>query len=119
MANQELKDNIISWLKYDNEIKEMQKLIKIKRKEKKEVTNDIVQVMRNNEIECFDAGGEGKLIYTKNKTKAPLSKKHLLTSLGSYFNGDSEGATKLANFILSTREDKVKETIKRKMIKKQ
>jgi len=119
MANQELKDNIISWLKYDNEIKEMQKLIRLKRKEKKEVTNDIVQVMRSNEIECFDAGGEGKLIYTKNKTKAPLSKKHLLASLGSYFNGDNEGATKLANFILSSREDKVKETIKRKMIKKQ
>tara|TARA_B110000008_G_C16958736_1_gene559274 strand:+ start:337 stop:696 length:360 start_codon:yes stop_codon:yes gene_type:complete len=119
MANQELKDNIISWLKYDNEIKEMQKLIRLKRKEKKEVTNDIVQVMRSNEIECFDAGGEGKLIYTKNKTKAPLSKKHLLASLGSYFNGDNEGATKLATFILSSREDKVKETIKRKMIKKQ
>jgi len=119
MASKELKDNIINWLKFDNEIKELQKLIKLKRKEKKEVTNDIVEVMRTNEIECFDAGGEGKLIYTKNKTKAPLSKKHLLASLGTYFNGDNEGANKLADFILSTREDKIKETIKRKMIKKQ
>lgn len=119
MASQELKDNIINWLKFDNEIKELQKLIKLKRKEKKDVTNDIVEVMRTNEIECFDAGGEGKLIYTKNKTKAPLSKKHLLASLGTYFNGDNDGANKLANFILSSREDKVKETIKRKMIKKQ
>ena len=119
MASQELKDNIINWLKFDNEIKEMQKLIKLKRKEKKEVTNNIVEVMRNNEIECFDAGGEGKLIYTKNKTRAPISKKHLLSSLGTYFNGDNEGANKLANFILTTREEKVRETIKRKMIKKQ
>ena len=119
MASQELKDNIINWLKFDNEIKELQKLIKLKRKEKKEVTNDIVEVMRTNEIECFDAGGEGKLIYTKNKSKAPLSKKHLLASLGTYFNGDNDGANKLADFILSTREDKIKETIKRKMIKKQ
>ena len=119
MASQELKGNIINWLKFDNEIKELQKLIKIKRKEKKEVTNNIVEVMRNNEIECFDAGGEGKLIYTKNKTKAPLSKKHLLASLGTYFNGDNEGANKLATFILTSREDKIKETIKRKMIKKQ
>ncbi len=119
MASQELKDSIINWLKFDNEIKEMQKLIKLKRKEKKEVTNNIVEVMRNNDIECFDAGGEGKLIYTKNKSRAPLSKKHLLTSLGTYFNGDNDGATKLANYILSTREERIKETIKRKMIKKQ
>jgi len=119
MASQELKDNIINWLKFDNEIKKLKKIIKLKRKEKKEVTNDIVEVMRTNEIECFDAGGEGKLIYTKNKSKAPLSKKHLLASLGTYFNGDNEGANKLADFILSTREDKIKETIKRKMIKKQ
>ena len=112
MASKELKDNIINWLKFDNEIKELQKLIKLKEK-KKEVTNDIVEVMQTNEIECFDAGGEGKLIYTKNKTKAPLSKKHLLASLGTYFNGDNDGANKLANYILSTREDKIKETIKK------
>jgi len=118
MANQELKENILGWLQLDNDIKSLQKQIKEKRKEKKEITDNIVVVMKSNEIECFDAGTNGKLIYHQQKTKAPLSKKHLLSSLSQYFEGNDSDVQKLAKYILDSRQDKVKETIKRK-IKKQ
>ena len=117
MANQELKDNIVSWLTLDNEIKSLQKQIRNKRKEKKEKTNDIVEVMKTNEISLYDTN-DGKLIYTTTKTKAPLSKKHLIASLSTYFNNDSNSVQKLSEYILNSRKDNIKETIKRK-IKKQ
>tara|TARA_B100001559_G_C16431934_1_gene590202 strand:- start:778 stop:1134 length:357 start_codon:yes stop_codon:yes gene_type:complete len=118
MANKELKENILGWLQLDNDIKSLQKQIKEKRKEKKDITDNIVVVMKSNEIECFDAGSNGKLIYHQQKTKAPLSKKHLLSSLSQYFDGNDGDVQKLAKYILDSRKDKVKETIKRK-IKKQ
>jgi hypothetical protein len=116
MANQELKNNIVEWLTLDNEIKSLQKKIRDIRKEKKDKTNQIVEVMKINEIACFDTN-DGKLIYTQQKTKAPLSKKHLITSLSSYFNNDAENVKKLSEYILNTRKDKITETIKRKLKK--
>ena len=117
MANQEIKDNIISWLSLDTEIKSLQKQIRNKRKEKKEKTDEIVNVMKSNEIACFDTN-DGKLIYTTTKSKAPLSKKHLIASLSTYFTDDQNSVQKLSEYILNSRKDNIKETIKRK-IKKQ
>ncbi len=117
MANEQLKKNILDWLTMDNEIKSLQKKIRDIRKEKKEKTNDIVEVMKSHEIACFDTN-DGKLIYTQQKTKAPLSKKHLISALSVYFENDSDNVKKLSEYILNSRKDKITETIKRK-IKKQ
>tara|TARA_A100001015_G_scaffold233806_1_gene265062 strand:+ start:206 stop:562 length:357 start_codon:yes stop_codon:yes gene_type:complete len=118
MSNEELRNNILDWLSMDNEIKSLQKKIRDIRKEKKNKTNEIVEVMKSHEIACFDTS-DGKLIYTQQKTKAPLSKKHLINSLSNYFNNDPENVKKLSEYILSTRKDKITETIKRKIKKKQ
>ena len=40
--------------------------------------------MKTNDIDALNVP-DGELIYNKTKTKAPLSKKHLLSSLGQYF----------------------------------
>ena len=39
-------------------------------------TANLVDIMKTNNVDCFDVKN-GKLIYTKKKVKAPLSKKHL------------------------------------------
>jgi len=110
---QQLINNVKSWIQLDTEIKELQKLIKEKRKEKKNYTESLVSIMRNNEIDCFDIK-DGKLIYTKKKVKAPLSKKHLLLSLSNYFKDNKDLITELSEFILDSREEKIKENIRRK-----
>jgi len=110
---QELIENVKKWITLDTEIKHLQKLAKEKRKEKKTYTEALVNIMRDNEIDCFDVQ-DGKLIYTKKKIKAPLSKKHLLSSLGNYFKDNKELITELSQFILDTREEKIKENIRRK-----
>ena len=113
----ELVENIKSWINIDNEIKILQKEIKKRREMKKKSTENLVQIMKSNEIDCFDIN-DGKLIYSKNKIKAPLSKKHLLTSLTKYYQNDKDMASKISQFILDTREVKYKETIRRKVNKK-
>jgi uncharacterized protein Yka (UPF0111/DUF47 family) len=72
--------------------------------------------MKGNEIDCFDLSGS-KLIYTKSKGKKALSKKHLLNALSQFFKGNVKEAKSLSNFILETREDNIKENIRRKMAK--
>ena len=52
---------------------------------KKEITTGIlVNIMKVNDIDCFDIT-DGQLIYSKKNLKKPLSKKHLLNCI-SYFS---------------------------------
>lgn len=118
MSNEELLDNVKSWISLDNEIRTLQKEIKMKRKEKKNITESLVGIMRDNEIDQFNIP-DGELVYTKTKTKAPLSKKHLLTSLATFFqnSNDPRIVKELSTFIMNTRQEKEKENIKRKIKK--
>ena len=48
--NQNLIENIKNWIVLDNDIKNLQKQIKKKRKEKKVYTSELVSIMRSNEM---------------------------------------------------------------------
>lgn len=109
----DLINNVKNWIDIDNDIKELQKVIKEKRKEKKVYTEKLVEIMKSNEIDCFDMKS-GKLIYSRRTVKAPLSKKHLFNSLSQYFKNNKEIIDELGQFILDSRAEKVRENIKRK-----
>ena len=68
----ETKDQLVShikeWISIDEEVKLLKKEIKIRQERKKNLTQDLVEVMKSNEIDAFDINN-GKLIYTKRKTK--------------------------------------------------
>ena len=116
-SKEDLVHYVKNWLDIENNIKTMQKSIKEKRKEKKEITENLLEIMKQNEIDCFDIT-DGKLIYTKNKVKSSLSKKHLLASLAMYFKDDEQKAKDITGFILDSRKVTVKENIKHKIKKK-
>lgn len=107
---------IKSWMEKDNDIKKLQGLIKEKRTEKQDITNELLDIMKENEIDCFDVKN-GKLQYKTVKTKQTLNKKILLDSLSKYFNEDIKLAQEITEHILDSREEKITETIKRKVIK--
>ena len=109
----ELVNNVKNWINIDNDIKELQKVIKEKRKEKKLYTGKLVDIMKSNDIDCFDMKS-GKLIYSRRTVKAPLSKKHLFSSLSQYFKNNKDIIEELGQFILDSRAEKVRENIKRK-----
>ena len=114
-TKQELVNNIKQWLQMDDEIKQLQKQIKERRNIKKQLTQNLVTIMKDNSIDCFDITG-GKLLYTQNKSKTPLSKKHLITSITEFFDGDQQMIKKLCSHIMNSRQKVIKENIKRKIL---
>lgn len=115
MDKEVLVENIKEWLKLDDELKELQKAAKERRNRKKEISDYLVHVMRENEIDCFDSK-EGKLLYSQSKTKASISKKYLLDTLGTFYKDNPEMGHHVCEYILNNRKENVKEVIKRKKI---
>ena len=115
----ETKEQLVSlireWIESDNKISTYQKTIKEEKQNKKNLTDQLITIMKTHEIECFDVKN-GKLIHTKTKSKQSISKKLLLESLTDYFKEDTESASQLTAHILDSRQEKINETIKRRTI---
>jgi hypothetical protein len=115
-TKEQLVTQIKGWMANDNEILELQRKVKELKDKRKTYADNLVEIMRKNEIDCFDVNG-GKLIYTKTKVKASLNKTTLVSALMKYFKDDDEQAKELSKFVLDSREEKVKESIRRKINK--
>ena len=115
-TQQELLENVKTWLDIDNQIRTLQKEIRDRRKLKKNLTESLVGIMKNQDIDALNVP-DGQLIYNKTKTKAPLSKKHLLVSLAQFFKNDQRMVEELSKYIMESRQEKEKENIKRKIKK--
>ena len=83
------------------------------REKKKELTSNLVEIMNQNQIDSFQTSS-GRLVHSSRNTRAPLSKKHLLQSLLTYFKGNEELAGELSKLIMESREIKTVETIQKK-----
>ena len=113
-TKEQLVNNIKEWIKMDGEIAKLKSDIKERNNKKKELTNELVEVMKKNEIDCFDING-GALVYKKNKVKKPINGKTLLVALQNYYKEQPNVAEDLTKHILNSREEQIKETIKRKI----
>lgn len=115
-TKEQLVNNIKEWIKMDNEITQLKAEIKDKTNKKKSLTENLVTVMKTNSIDCFDING-GALVYKKNKVKKPINGKTLLSALQNYYKNDSKVAEEIAKHVMDSREEQIKETIKRKIDK--
>lgn len=109
----QLVSAVREWVRIDGEMSELQKQLAERRKEKKQISVQLMDAMKTMEIYLFDLK-DGQLIYKKTKTKKPISKASLIQSLSNYFDGNVEKATELGSFILENREEVVKESIVKK-----
>ena len=112
----QLVQHIKEWIGVDEEIKSLQKEIKQRKEKQKDLTKELMEVMKSNEIECFDLN-DGKLVYTKSKTKQTINKKYLMSTLVKCLE-DPKDVEKVTEFILENREEKIRESIRRKVDKK-
>jgi len=114
MDNQGLVQTIKDWLEIESKIGNYSKELRELRKKKKELNVLLMQIMKENEIDCFDCNN-GQITYTRNNVKKPVNKKYLSDVLEKYFDGtDPTEAAKLCNYILENRDIQVKENIKLK-----
>lgn len=112
----ELIMNIKEWIKMDNEITKLKAEVKEKTNKKKELTESLVNVMKNNSIDCFDING-GALVYKQKKTRRTISGKFLLSQLEEYYKEQPELAKEITKKVLDNRIEVVKDEIKRKIDK--
>lgn len=111
----QLVQYIKSWIEVDNDMRKLQKDMKTLKDNKKTLTDALVNVMKSNEIDVFDIN-DGKLVYAKTKVKAPINKTTLFAALMQHYK-DEDAAKKLSEFILDSRQEKIKESIRRKIQK--
>ena len=112
MSKEELLNNVRNWITIDNEIRTLQKEQKLRREKKKVITDNLIEFMKTNEIDCFDVK-DGQLVYTKNKTKKPLSKKYILLIIGIVLFAHSRCVYWMGSFHGPRYWEKVFETTRR------
>jgi hypothetical protein len=117
-SKEELVTIIKEWIENDEKVKEMQAIIKEYKNKKKNLTISLLNIMKTNEIDCFDINS-GKIVYCKSKTKASLNKKTLIDSLEKFFKEKNNlniniDVNSISDYILNNREIKINENIKRK-----
>jgi hypothetical protein len=110
---QEIIGYIKNWLDIENKISTLTGKLRELRKEKKQINEYLLNVMKDNEIDCFDCNS-GKIIYTKNNVKKSINKKYLQQVLTQYCDNNEFEAEKICNYIMDNRIIETKENIKLK-----
>jgi hypothetical protein len=113
-SKDQLIKTITEWVKIDNEIRQLKKEENIRKTDQKKISQQLIEIMRENEIDEVDLNN-GKLMYTKKNVKKPITKKILLNILSNFYEGDINKALKVNNFIMDNREEIIVETIVRKV----
>jgi hypothetical protein len=112
----QLVKTIKEWVKLDNEIRALKKEEEQRKNDKKRISENLMSIMRDNQIDCFDLK-DGQICYSKKNVKKPITTKTLINILAKYYKGDISKATELNEFILENREEVIKETLVRKIAK--
>ena len=111
-----LVEKIKRWLDTENKILSLQKELKEYKKNKKQISIELSEIMKTKQLECIDVT-QGKIIYTKNKSKKGINKKYLEDVLNKYYDNTIQ-AKEMCEFILENRETIEKENIRLKLHKK-
>ena len=90
--------------------------LKTKKESRRQHTEQLVNIMKSNEIDCFDVNN-GKLLFSRTKVKTPLNKSQMVQALMEYFNNDEPRVRELEDRLMSARKEKITETIRRKINK--
>jgi hypothetical protein len=116
ITKEHLKDYLRQWVRVENEISTLSAEIKKRKLIHQQLSKSLLEVMRKNEIDCFDIAN-GRIVYSKTKTRAPLNNGQLKTALTNYYKDDLEKANSLTEFLLASRVEKTRESIKMKIPK--
>lgn len=69
-----------------------------------------MNTMKQHEIDCFDIK-DGTIVYKQRNVTKPMTKKTLLHTLLTFYQGDDSRAQALNQFILENRQVEKKETV--------
>ena len=116
ITKEQLKDYLRQWVRVENEISTLSAEIKKRKLIHQDLSKSLLDVMRKNEIECFDITN-GRIVYSKTKVRAPLNNGQLKSALTTYYKNDTDKVNSLTEFLLASRVEKMRESIKMKIPK--
>jgi hypothetical protein len=108
-----IKQMIKEWMAIDAESAELKKRLRQFSAKKKEISEKLLVIMKDQKIDEFDLNTDGKLVRQTKLSKQSINKKNLPMILTSYYENEEE-AVKVAEFILNSRPEKVVESIRKK-----
>jgi len=91
-----------SWVTIDNQIRALNKKLKELRSEKKKKNEDMIHIMKKNEIDNFELK-DGQIRYKKETKREPLTQKLLLSVLSKHPQLGSEQAKHINQYIYDNR----------------
>lgn len=101
---EKFKSLVKKWITYDNNVRKLQAAIREQKKFIKELTPQILNFMKDNEIDgLYDNDGGSTLQFKVTKKKETLSQKTIMQKLTSYLKNEDK-AKEATDFILSNRE---------------
>tara|TARA_B100001540_G_C15289665_1_gene409779 strand:+ start:61 stop:516 length:456 start_codon:yes stop_codon:yes gene_type:complete len=95
------KDTVKNYITVDNKISKLQEAVKTLKKEKTNLSSNILDFMSNHDIEDLNTNN-GKIKRTVNYVKKPLNKQVLQSKLSEFFNDDTKAGKLLE--LLNSRE---------------
>jgi hypothetical protein len=114
MEKEDLVRIIKEWVKNDNEIRTLQKEVLKRKLDKKNITTRLMDIMKQNQIDCFDIN-DGHIQYKKKTVKKSITKSLLMNILSNYYDGNQEKATEVNTYIMDNRPVITSESIVRKI----
>ena len=116
ITKEQLKDYLRQWVRVENEISTLSAEIKKRKLIHQQLSSSLLRVMKQNDIDCFDIAN-GRIVYSKTKIRAPLNNGQLKSALKTYYKDDVEKASNLTEFLLASRVERTRESIKMKVPK--
>ncbi len=121
MSKEELKNNLVKYIKVDNNIRVLSNELSKIREEKKSLEDTILYVLRENNMQNIEIKiPDGIIQYVEKDTTTPLSANFIKNTLMDYFTEQTDDinmATKKANhllkYILDHRQTKKSYSLKR------
>lgn len=112
---EKLQEYVKEYLELDEEIKVLTKASKDRKDRKKDLSNNILDTMKQFNISQMNTK-DGKLSYNIRNNKVPLNKNNITKTLTSYFDNQTK-AMDVCKYIMENRETVEKISLKRTKFK--
>ena len=83
-SKEDLVNIIKQWIEIDDKLKQLKSHAKEYNNKKKALTTSLLEIMKENEIDCFDINS-GKIVYCQSKRRASLNKKKTIRNFRKIF----------------------------------
>ena len=109
----EFSNKVKEYLILDEQITRINMALKERRTKLKELSNDIMKTMQQNDIGYVNIKN-GMLVHNSKEVYKGLNKKNLQNGLTIYFNNNENQAKEASQIVMNSREKFVKNTLKLK-----